>query len=292
MPFCVVRSALCVPPAARAGARDAQRMTQNAQRLSGFTLLELLVTLAILGLVLTSLYGVLVSTLEVRDHIARLSRGPRDGLALMEVIATDLRAAVLPPIEKPPFYARAERNGEGRDADQVTFVASVTSRFAEDPRTLRGETLVITDPDAEDPDAPEPVRADLCEISYRLKPDPDQPGLMRLYRREDFHVDTDPRMGGTYLLLHRRVAGFKLRWFRGDEAETGRQPEEQWDAEKTQTVPEAALVELTLDVSPESDPDDRRERREPVLQTYRAVVPILAGRVPVDPEKQKAPAGG
>ena len=258
----------------------------------GFTLLELLVTISILALVLTALSGTLLSTLDTRNLIAARTRGPRDGLALLEIIAADLRAAVLPPIAKAPFYARADRNGEGRDADQVTFIASVTSRFAEDPRRLRGETLVLADPEAEDPDAPEPIRADLCEISYRLKADPDEPGLMRLYRRADFHVDSNLREGGTYLLLHRRVAGFKLRWFRGDETETGRQPEEQWDAEKTETVPTAALVELTLDVTPEAERETRRERREPDLATFRTVVPIQAGRLPVDPTKKQQPAAG
>jgi prepilin-type N-terminal cleavage/methylation domain-containing protein len=285
---CALRPASCVAGHAEGPALRGRRA---AARVEGFTLLELLITLSILGLVLTALYGTLVKTLELRDHLANISRGPREGLALLEVITADLRAAVLPPLEKAPFFARADRNGEGRDADQVTFLASVTSRFAEDPRRLRGENLV-QDPDTEELDAPEPVRADLCEISYRLKGDPDHPGCMRLYRREDFHVDGNLREGGTYLLLHRRVAGFKLRWFRGDESETGRPPEDQWDAEKTKTVPQAALVELVLDVTEEPDAGDRQERREPTLVTYRAVVPILAGRLPVDPNQQPPPAGG
>lgn len=267
----------------------------GTDRQAGFTLLEILVTLAILGLVMTALYGTLISTLETRDVIETRTRGPREGLALLEILSTDFRSAILPPLAKKHFVARAERSGEGRDADQVTFISAVTSRFAEDPRRLRGEELAGVDPTERDEDV-EPVRADLCEIGYYLKPDERHPGRMKLYRREDFHVDHDPRKGGTYLLLYRRVAGLKLRWFRGDETETGSEPQENWDAEKTGTVPTAVLIELTLDLTPDTDDDERSVGGEPVLKTFKTIVPMPAGRKPKEQDQANAaptgPAGG
>src|SRR5574341_1256104 len=165
-----------------------------------FTLLEVLVTLAILSLVVTSLYTVLVSTMRTRDILDREIEGPRDGLAVLELMGEDLRAAILPAdLKGANFVGKDGRSADGRDADQVNFLAAVSSKFPRDPRKLRREEIPVDDEsDAE-------VRSELCEVSYLLKGDPDNPGRMHLYRREDFHVDEDPKAGGTYLRLHSRV---------------------------------------------------------------------------------------
>jgi len=247
----------------------------------GFTLLELLITLTILGLVLTAVYGALTKTLEVRQTIEAETAGPREALALLELMSRDFRAAVRPeplPGDNAPFHGKGARNADGRDADQVVFISSVTSRFAQDARRLRGEDIAgLAESDPDDPEARE-VRADLCEISYLLKDDPEHPGRMFLFRREDFHVDRNARKGGAYLRLHSRVRGFRLRYYKGDEATTGREPEENWKASDQKALPVAVEIELTIEVN-RVEEEAEREDAEPILRTFRTIVPILAGRM-------------
>lgn len=250
-------------------------------RRRGFTLLEVLVTLSILGLVLAAIYGTLVKTLEVREVIESETAGPREGLALLELMSADFRAAVRPEGLAPknaPFHGKAQRNASGGDADQVVFIASVTSRFAQDARKMRGEEIAgLSDDDPDDPESRE-VRADLCEISYLIKDDPDHPGRMHLYRREDFHVDRNARKGGAYLRLHSRVRGLKLRYYKGDEGTTGRDPEDTWKAVEAKSLPVAVEIEITLEVNREEENADG-DPVEPTLRTFRTIVPILAGRM-------------
>jgi prepilin-type N-terminal cleavage/methylation domain-containing protein len=265
----------------------------------GFTLLELLITLTILGLVLTAVYGALFKTLDVQQQIAEETAGPREALALIELMAADFRAAVRPEAleaakageqDRAPFHGKAARNADGRDADQVHLIASVTSRFAQDARKLRGEEIAgLADDDPDDPEARQ-VRADLCEVSYLLKDDPDHPGLMRLYRREDFHVDASPTRGGAILRLHSRVRGLKLRYYKGDEGTTGRDPVENWKAHEEKALPAAVEIELTIDVGRPED-DEADDSGEPKVAVYRTVVPILAGRMGGG-EEEDEPAEG
>jgi prepilin-type N-terminal cleavage/methylation domain-containing protein len=260
-----------------------------------FTLLELLITLTILGLVLAAVYGALVKTLEVREIIEAETTGPREGLALLELMARDFRGAVLPePLgsENAPFHGKAARNSDGKDADQVVFIASVTSRFAQDARKLRGEEIAgLGDEDPDDPESRE-VRADICEVSYLLKDDPDHPGRMHLFRREDFHVDSNPRKGGAYLRLHSRVRGLRLRYYTGDEGTTGRDPEENWKASEAKALPVAVEITLTLEVN-RAEGEAETDVVEPTRATFRTVVPIMAGRMGgADEEDEEEGVGG
>ena len=95
----------------------------SSDKRAGFTLLELLITLTILGLVLAAVYGALFYTLEVRNQIAEKTAGPRDALALIELMAADFRAAVRPEAlesskeqdaDRAPFHGKAARNADGR----------------------------------------------------------------------------------------------------------------------------------------------------------------------------------
>ncbi len=250
----------------------------------GFTLLEVLVTLSILSLVVTSLYAVLVSTMRTRDILDREIEGPRDALAVLELMSEDLRAAILPAdVKGANFVGKDGRSADGRDADQANFLATVSSKFPRDPRRLRREEIPL---DAEgDPE----VRSELCEISYLLKGDPQSPGRMHLYRREDFHVDEDPKVGGTYLRLHSRVRSLKLRYWSGTEREKNADPADKWDAAEKKSLPVAVSIELSV----ETTADDGEAERDARVATYRAVVPVAAGKPPpAEPSPDAAPRGG
>ena len=86
--------------------------------------------------------------------------------ALDELMSADFRAAHLPTgVKDAHFFAQPGNGMSGLPADQVRFCATVDSRFAQDPRRLRGEEVA----DGDD-DEVQQIRAALCEISWGIFP--------------------------------------------------------------------------------------------------------------------------
>jgi hypothetical protein len=84
----------------------------------------------------------------------------------------------------------------------------------------------------------------VCEVGYWLKENPEQPGLLELWRREDPLVDDDLRSGGTFQLVTDRLKSFDVTYYAtlGYEAE----PLKDWDSSREAKLPRRIKVEFTL----------------------------------------------
>jgi prepilin-type N-terminal cleavage/methylation domain-containing protein len=228
----------------------------------GFTFVEILLAVLITGLVMASLYGLLVSTIQVKEVVEKELDEVKAGAAAFDQIRRDLRLACALPDGRVFFKSgEGKVRGAGGGAGRVDFLAAVRNRF---PPGFEETAFEEEDEDRED--AAGALRGDLCEIGYFLQ-EADRETV--LVRREDFYLDDDPAKGGVYMRLCRRVKAFELRFLAGDEADSGGSPAEEWDAEKEKALPFAVKVRLVIDRSAKEG--DETEK------VFEAVVPLLAG---------------
>ena len=223
--------------------------------------MEILLAILITGLVMTSLYGLLVSTVQVKEVVQGELDEVKAGAMAFDMIRRDLRLAGELPDGRVHFKsAEGEGRATGGGAGRVDFLAAVRNRF---PPGFEEKTFE-EDPEDEEETAAA-LRCDLCEIGYFVK---EVEGERVLVRREDFYLDGEPDKGGVYMRICRRVKEFSLRFYAGDE-ERNAQPAEEWDAEKEKALPFAVKVRLVIDRSAKEG-----EEKEKV---FEAVVPLLAG---------------
>jgi len=126
----------------------------------GFTLIEVLVATAILGIILTTVYGVVARTLQTKNRAearADLYAAGREAILKM---ADEVEAA-LPPVRNTVFFYGVP--GEGRvPADAFQFMTVVRRQYS--ATQMRGGRALV---------------------SYSLDPMPNTPNLFALRRQEE-----------------------------------------------------------------------------------------------------------
>lgn len=158
---------------------------------SGFTLLEVVVAVAILAVVLSVLYRAYTSNLEavrIARNSAEVSQSAR---IVLERMRRDLESAFpAAPHEATPAAALGFRLSDDRlkdrPADRLDFTALSHLSFSA----------------AENP-------LDLCEVGYHLEEGQAGEGMI-LYRRDSPSVDGDFASGGVVMELARRVAELEI----------------------------------------------------------------------------------
>lgn len=267
--------------------RTARRTPRSRAAARGFTLLEVMIAMAIMGFVMTSLYMSIEATLHTQrliDHeIEEMKQGPR----ILDLVERDLRGLYMLDIEEDVVFKGESRTMLGESADSLTLISTVDSTI-----THRVDDREVT--------------ADLCETGYRLRPHPQIPDLLQLWRRQAFFVDERPFEGGNYELVYDRVITFQLRYY--DSTEREAEPIREWNSELRHELP--LLVELRLEIEVgERVPGALREegvglrnlRYDRVIPlsrdsdlTFRvhALPPVFADAAAAGPGAANAPAGG
>jgi len=223
----------------------------------GFTLIEVMLALTIMGLIMVGLYTTLNTTLDTRELLQREVRAARLGPQLLDVIAEDLRRAWVVNMAEDKVFKGDARTMLGESADTLLFLSTVDSTT-----TYRvGE---------------QEVSADLVETGYRLRPNPDLPDVLELWRRQAYHVDDKPLEDGLYQRLHDRVVAFELRYY--EDRVLAHEPVEDWDAEDSHSLPAMVSIELGIEVGPRSA-DDRALITKEAERTrwYRRIVALDQG---------------
>lgn len=227
---------------------------------AGFTLVEVMLALLIVGFMMVAVTQILSAARQTRDVIHNIQERQLAGPAILARVDADLRA--LTTFDRDSRYALRVRNRvvDGFDADSLDFVTTVNSLlpFAESANV-------------------DFRRADVNEVGYRLRPNPNSDDFLEIYRREGFGVDEDPFEGGRYALLHDRIKGFNVFVYAEDGPEA--EPEESWGTADDQFVglPARIEMELTIELAP-------RLIREQLITDRRTV---LYRRIFRFPESQR-----
>jgi len=236
---------------------NAPRRRRSAE--SGFTLIELILSTALIAVVLAGAYACLnagISSQKVVEPRTEVLQTARVALSLM---SADLRGAT--PLPKgTPFLGTRRLLGEV-SADVMDFA---THHYT--PRR--------------------PGEGDFCELSVFVDRDP-QTGRLALYRRRNPRLAFDPLSGGVREELALGVAGLRLEYYDGwDWYDSWGDPQAGSLKSEVSTpkpneigLPEAVRITLMLESKPSAARAEMEEAepKEPPL-TFQTIVKINVPR--------------
>ncbi len=221
----------------------------------GFTLVEIVVTVLIMGLMLTGITRLLTAVRTSRDLVHNIQEQQLAGPAILDLLERDLRAVFTTSMPIKSHLRVRDNVSMGLDADRVDFVTST------DSLTWVGE-------------GERQVRADICEVGYCLRPNPDDSDFLEMYRREGFGVDDDGFSGGSYVLVHDHITGFNVDVFSEDGPDAD--PLQEWgmdssDAE-TMGLPASLRISLEIELQPRLLRETQGHLRQKQKFTYTRVI--------------------
>ncbi len=202
---------------------------------AAFTLIELLVGITLLAVFLSGVYTVAIGTLQAKRMIDQTAAIYTAGPEILDLLDRDLRGAYYHGVADNKAM-KAKRTSVG--GTEVTILDLITT-------TNSKITKEVDDRE---------VRSDITEVGYRLRRNEEFPGLLELYRREQFFFDDEPLKGGDYYLVYDRVRSIVLDFF--EQQEEGRTTssiaatdgKESWDSQDAEGLPRA--VRITLELAP------------------------------------------
>jgi general secretion pathway protein J len=192
-------------------------------RSRGFTLLEVLISIAILAFITSLLFGAFSSLKRSKDGISRVQDRQREARLAMARITRELQSAYLSahvPLNQALAIQKTIFKGEhGSPADRVDFTAFANQRLDRNSHV-----------------------SDQCELSYYGSPNPDGSNTTDLVRRIDTEMDLDPTKGGKIEVLASDIDLFDLQFL---DAQTG-QWQESWDTTQTTGQPDRLPLQVRV----------------------------------------------
>ena len=207
-------------------------------RAQGFTLIEVMLAILLLAIMMSIVYGVVLSTVNAARRVEEITAASEVGPAILTRIRADLEAAFLP--KEGEFFLGIKKPGAGMDRDRVDFISSDVSYGSEN-------------------DVEEPRFHSINEVGYQVLDSKKDPNVAVLYRREDFFIDADPLKGGHLVEMYDRVKSFSLRYYDGQDWRTD------WSSKTQKGLPKAVEIELKIYVSQNGEPNFEQSFKTTVI---------------------------
>ncbi|MBK8976839.1 MAG: prepilin-type N-terminal cleavage/methylation domain-containing protein [Planctomycetes bacterium] len=195
-------------------------------RAHGFTLVEVLVAVAVGGMLLLAISTTFVTTVRRNNEVENIVASNTDGNRILALVERDLRSLWHHNIKGDTVLIGRDRSIVGAEADWIDLVCTSDS--------LRGTYA----------DSNELAFPSLCEVGYWLKQNATYPDLIELWRREDPLIDDDITTGGTFQLVSDRLRSFKITYYEtvGEQAD----PLDEWDSRREGRLPRRIKIEFKL----------------------------------------------
>lgn len=254
-------------------------------RRAGFTLVEVIIVVAIFAVVLSIAYGVLITTIDADRMIREETQGGKIGEAILTQIRRDLQGTVYHNLGQQVFFA-VDQGDEDSAEDTLDFLT--TSPV---PMPDESEERWIQELEARG----------VASVGYVLGSAKGQEGAT-LFRRVKWDVQDQPWDGERHYPIYNRVKAISFRfldrdgWLDNWDSQE-RIPEEEEEEEDDIT----AITEPTITPNSELEEDEEEEplpiplavevqlyiylgdedgllkgaNGEPVVEKYTAVVPLL-----------------
>ncbi|HEX3626048.1 MAG TPA: type II secretion system protein GspJ [Verrucomicrobiae bacterium] len=214
-----------------------KRRTSNIERPtskdSGFTLIEVIISAALMAMILVCAYACLSACLSSQKMIEPRADVLQNARVAMSLMSADLRDAC--PLSSDYALLGMQRMLGDVEADNLDFA---THNYT--PR--------------------QPCEGDFCEVSYYV--DKDKNGQMCLYRRRNPKLAPDPLSGGSREEIAEGVMGVRFEYFDGTDwydkwgnADNPNQTAGLTEEETNQKgLPEAVRITLLLNSDPQAKP--------------------------------------
>lgn len=229
------------------------------RRSSGFTLIEVMMTVGITVTVFAMIGGVLHSVLQASEKIDIKLRSEKMGYGVLSTLRRDLTGVYGYALGAVPFKGEDKTEG-GKPADIIHFVTTANVMAATDGRR------------------PPP----LVEVGYRFRAAEPGPGLA-LFRRAG-PLEGDPTAGGgEYVEVCSGIGSMELEYL----DPTSKEWKNDWAS--ADALPAAVKVKLTLARTEEEERAAEQAEVELPPPTYEMIVGIPARAGPAPPAAQPAP---
>ena len=187
----------------------------------GFTLIEVLVAMAILAAIAALIFGAFSGMKRSKEGIERVNDRHREGRLAMSRMVRELQSAYIsghqPIAPVAPVQKTVFKGTQGSPGDRIDFASFSHRRLLEDSR-----------------------ETDQAEISYFASTDPEKPGRVNLMRRMSPRIDMYPEKGGKTEILATDIDLFQVRYL---DAATG-QWQDRWDT--TQATEQVGRLPLQV----------------------------------------------
>jgi hypothetical protein len=204
------------------------------RRRGGFTVVEVLLAIMIMGMMFTSITQLMTAAKNARDSVHNMQETQLAGPAVLDMLERDLRGIFTTGLPRSAWLKVTDRVVGGLDADRIDFISTTDSLIAR----IEDEEF--------------PKRADLNEVGYMLRPNPRNDEFLEVYRREDFGIDDAPFEGGEFTFLSDQVKGFDLEVYFEDGPDVD--PLDEWDSgsddEEMTGLPAAVKISITIELKP------------------------------------------
>lgn len=243
------------------GSAPTERLPRPGRASRGFTLIEVLMTVAITALVFAMIGGILLSVIKASENIENKSRTEKAGYGILTSLRRDLSGVYAYALGGPAFEGK-DGTELGRDADSLSFVTTA-------------DVLPLENG----------VRPRFIEVGYKVGGgDSSQEGLLTLFRR-CVAYDGTPLEGGEYAELYGRVHAFDVKYLDGE----SRDWRDSWDEPERLPLAVKVHLELALDEAERMAAEQGLDIPKPVFEmivgipTAAAPAPDAGGDAAGDP---------
>ncbi len=202
----------------------------------GFTLLEVVVALGIMGMIGLITFETIASALDTRDVLEEEDASNQAARVALDRLRRDLRVAYLTSNTSAVNTYRTQFIGKNNNPDELWFTTLSHHRLFRESR-----------------------ECDQTEVTYWTEDDPTMPGAKVLLRREAPRIDNEPEKGGLIAPLAYNLKEVEFRYINPKTNEWL----EDWDStgvDLANELPRAVQVALVFLVADPEDPEKLVER--------------------------------
>ena len=183
----------------------------------GFTLLEILVSVAITAIVFVLVYGSFSSSFTVSERISDRREFFRSARLTMNKVATEIEAAYWKEEMGETVFSGSPSFIDGYSRDSLMFTSLSHYRFERDTR-----------------------ESDLNRLVFRLEEDIEEDTVFFIHEEEFNLYSLTPNTVASYR-LGEGFKGLKFRYYDGEEWQ------DNWDASHQRALPKAVEIEIILE---------------------------------------------
>ncbi len=261
------------------------------KRQSGFTLIEVLLAIAIGGILMTMMFTGLDTAVRTRQKVADYSTPYAIGPAILDRLEADLQNAYCYDIKDNDYFWGADAEVSGKEADGISFISATPAQVGEE--SLKSSVHTGREGVEADDRFNQWRRGSMSEVQYVCRPSRRFQDTLELWRREDFYVDDSVHEGGLYRMVYDRVFSLRFEYVRRNttggggiagatERTADQMRQDGWACMEEDGLPRAVIVTLAIYAR---EPEDRIDA-EPEVFTFRRWIPLPQAQVSTDSEKQ------